>query len=108
LLDSETIKGLAHITGGGLLENIPRILPEGTSVQIKRGSWPVLPIFELMQRTGNIEDQEMFRTFNMGVGMVVVCAQTDVARVASEVRARGFNCFEIGRVIAGPRNVVIA
>jgi phosphoribosylformylglycinamidine cyclo-ligase len=107
LLDSGTIKGLAHITGGGLLENIPRILPEGTSVQIKRGSWPVLPIFELMQRIGNIADPEMFRTFNMGIGMVVICAQTNMAQIASEVRARSFDCFEIGRVIEGPRNVLI-
>ncbi len=107
LLDSITIKGLAHITGGGLLENIPRILPQGTSVQIKRGSWPVLPIFELMQRIGNIEDAEMFRTFNMGIGMVIVCAQTDVAEIGSQVRERGFNCFEIGCVNHGPRNVVI-
>src|SRR3989440_11731044 len=97
LLDSGKIKGLAHITGGGLLENIPRILPEGTGVEIKRDSWPVLPVFEKMQRMGNIEDAEMFRTFNMGIGMVVVCAQTDVARLISEVRERGFNCFEIGR-----------
>src|SRR5216684_781279 len=67
LLDSGTIKGLAHITGGGLLENIPRVLPEGTSVHIKRGSWPGLPIFELMQRLGNIEDAEMYRPFNMGI-----------------------------------------
>jgi phosphoribosylformylglycinamidine cyclo-ligase len=107
LLDSGTIKGLAHITGGGLLENIPRILPGGTSVQIKLGSWPVLPIFELMQRIGNIEEAEMFRTFNMGIGMVVVCAQADAAQIASQVRERGFNCFEIGRVREGPRNVVI-
>src|SRR5882762_4462530 len=92
---------------GGLLENIPRILPEGTSVQIKRGSWPVLPIFEMMQRIGNIEDAEMYRTFNLGVGMVVVCAQTDVARITSQVRERGTNCFEIGRVNQGPRNVLI-
>src|SRR4029077_18292409 len=62
LLDSGTIKGLAHITGGGLLENIPRILPAGTSVQITRNSWPVLPIFEAMQRLGNIEETEMYRT----------------------------------------------
>ena len=107
LLDSGTLKGLAHITGGGLLENIPRILPEGASVQIKRGSWPVLPIFELMQRIGSIEDAEMFRTFNMGIGMVVVCAQTDVTQIASQVRERGFNCFEIGRVNEGAGNVVI-
>jgi phosphoribosylformylglycinamidine cyclo-ligase len=107
LLDSGTIKGLAHITGGGLLENIPRILPEGTGVQIKRGSWPVLPIFELMQRIGNIEDAEMHRTFNMGIGMVVICAETDAARVTAQVRERGFNCFEIGNVTEGPRNVAI-
>src|SRR5947207_6692826 len=75
LLNSGIIKGLAHITGGGLLENIPRILPEGTSVEIKRGSWPVVPIFESMLRRGNIEDAEMFRSFNMGIGMVVVCAR---------------------------------
>src|SRR6266480_4351390 len=70
VLDAGTIKGLAHITGGGLLENIPRILPEGTGVEIKRGSWPVLPVFELMQRLGNIDESEMFRVFNMGIGMV--------------------------------------
>ncbi|MDX6305137.1 MAG: phosphoribosylformylglycinamidine cyclo-ligase [Blastocatellia bacterium] len=107
LLDSGTIKGLAHITGGGLLENIPRILPQGTSVQIKRGSWPGLPIFELLQRIGNIEEAEMFRTFNMGIGMVIICAQTDAAQIASQVRAREFDCFEIGGVNEGPRNVVI-
>src|SRR5258706_4266771 len=90
LLDSGTIKGLAHITGGGLLENIPRILPEGTSAQIKRGSWPVLPIFELMQRIGNIEEAEMFRTFNMCIGVVIVWAQADQAQFASQVRYRGF------------------
>ncbi|HMJ24646.1 MAG TPA: phosphoribosylformylglycinamidine cyclo-ligase [Pyrinomonadaceae bacterium] len=107
LLDSGTIKGLAHITGGGLLENIPRILPEGTSVHIKRGSWPVLPIFELMQRIGDIEDSEMHRTFNMGIGMIVVCAGPEAAKITAQVRERGFNCFEIGVVSEGPRNVVI-
>lgn len=107
VLDSGKIKGLAHITGGGLLENIPRILPAGASVAIKRGTWPVLPIFDLMQRIGNIEDAEMYRTFNMGIGMVVVCAESDAAKVTAQVRARGFNCFEIGRVREGPRNVVI-
>src|SRR5258707_81806 len=89
LLDSGKIKGLAHITGGGLLENIPRILPEGTSVEIKRGSWPVLPVFKLMQRLGNIEDAEMFRTFNMGIGMVIVCARADAAQIISQAQERG-------------------
>src|SRR4026207_417699 len=66
LLDRGVIKGLAHITGGGLTDNIPRILPEGTAVRIEKGSWPVLPIFELFRRLGNVSDGEMYRTFNMG------------------------------------------
>jgi phosphoribosylformylglycinamidine cyclo-ligase len=107
LLDAGKIKGLAHITGGGLLENIPRILPAGTSVELKRDTWPVLPIFELMQRIGNIEDAEMYRTFNMGIGMVVVCGDADAAEVAAQVRASGSKCFEIGVVREGARDVVI-
>src|SRR5262249_32756392 len=79
LLDSKKIKGLAHITGGGLLENIPRILPDGTSAQIERGTWPPLPVFELLQRLGHSEEHEMYRTFNMGIGMVIICAQSDSA-----------------------------
>jgi phosphoribosylformylglycinamidine cyclo-ligase len=100
-LDSGRIKGLAHITGGGLLENIPRILPEGTAVEIKRDSWPVLPIFKLMQRLGNVAEPEMFRTFNMGVGMVVVCAAGDAATLQQALRP----CYEIGRVASGAQTV---
>src|SRR5215813_9702994 len=70
LLDRGVIKGLAHITGGGLTDNIPRILPEGTAVKIEKGSWDVLPIFEVLQKIGNVSEFEMYRTFNMGVGMV--------------------------------------
>lgn len=103
LLDSGTIKGLAHITGGGLLENIPRILPSGTSVEIKRDSWPVLPIFKLMQQLGNIEQAEMFRTFNMGIGMVIVCAANDCPQIQSRIES----CYEIGRVISGERDVFL-
>ena len=108
LLDSGTIKGLAHITGGGLLENIPRILPEGIGVQIKRHSWPVLPIFEAMQSIGNIEEAEMFRTFNMGIGMVVVCAESDAARITAHVDSCGYACYEIGRATQGDKSVAIA
>ena len=107
LLDSGVIKGLAHITGGGLTDNIPRILPEGTSVRIERGSWPVLPIFELFRRLGNVSDSEMYRTFNMGVGMVIVCASGDVASVKTHFRERGDSCFEIGKVVEGNREVII-
>jgi phosphoribosylformylglycinamidine cyclo-ligase len=104
LLDSGKIKGLAHITGGGLLENIPRILPEGTSVEIRKGSWPILPVFELMQQIGNIEEPEMFRTFNMGIGMVVVCEPAE----ALQVKASLSSCHEIGRVVKGSRIVSLA
>jgi phosphoribosylformylglycinamidine cyclo-ligase len=101
LLDAGAIKGLAHITGGGLLENIPRILPAGTGVEIQRGSWPVLPVFELMRRLGNVDEAEMFRTFNMGIGMVIVCAPER----AAEIRNGIDSCYEIGRVVTGDGHV---
>jgi phosphoribosylformylglycinamidine cyclo-ligase len=105
LIDSGLIKGLAHITGGGLLENIPRILPEGTAVQIRRGSWPVLPIFQLLQDMGKVEEAEMYRTFNMGIGMVVICSTQDAAAIRRHSEQKGTQTFEIGSVIAGARNV---
>lgn len=103
LLDSGTIKGLAHITGGGMLENIPRILPENVSVEIKRGTWTELPIFGLMQKLGNVQDFEMFRTFNMGVGMVVICSEAD----KEFLKANLGECFEIGRIVEGNKEVII-
>jgi len=107
VLDSRKIKGLAHITGGGLLENIPRILPEGTDAQIERGTWPVLPVFELLQRLGHIDEHEMYRTFNMGIGMVIICAQLDSSSVKSHVEATGESCYEIGRIVNGGRRVIL-
>lgn len=103
LLDSGMIKGLAHMTGGGFLENIPRILPEGVSVEIKRGTWPELPVFGVMQKLGNVEDKEMFRTFNMGIGMVVVCSEESKENLTSQLGG----CFEIGRVVPGQNTVSI-
>jgi phosphoribosylformylglycinamidine cyclo-ligase len=105
LLDGGLIKGLAHITGGGLIDNVPRILPEGASVEIRRGSWPALPVFSLLQRLGSVEEGEMHRAFNMGVGMVVVCAAADAGAIRSHVEAQGSACYEIGRVTAGAREV---
>ena len=105
LLDGGLIKGLAHITGGGLVDNVPRILPAGVGVEIRRGSWPVLPIYDLLQRLGNVAEREMFRTFNMGVGMVVVCAAGDAGSVRAHVEAGGEHCYEIGRVVAGAKEV---
>lgn len=107
LLDTGKIKGLAHITGGGFLENIPRILPENVAVEIKRGTWEELPIFGLMQTLGNVTDAEMFRTFNMGIGMIVVCAQENKEEVLSCLKDSGANCLEIGRVEKGEKRVLI-
>ncbi|HEY0408038.1 MAG TPA: phosphoribosylformylglycinamidine cyclo-ligase, partial [Pyrinomonadaceae bacterium] len=108
LLDSGFIKGLAHITGGGLTENIPRILPEGTSVLIARDTWPVLPIFSLMQEIGSIPDAEMYRAFNMGIGMVIICDDANAAAIKTHLSERGQACHEIGRVQQGNREVNIA
>ena len=107
LLDSGAIKGLAHITGGGLTDNIPRILPEGTAVRIENGSWPVLPIFELFRRLGNVSDSEMNRTFNLGVGMVIVCAPGAAESIKNHFQQRGDECYQIGEVISGEREVII-
>ena len=103
LLDTGKIKGLVHITGGGFLENIPRILPENVGVEIKRGTWNELPIFGLMQTLGNVEDSEMFRAFNMGVGMIVICAENDKESLKNHFGT----CFEIGRVVDGNKEVTI-
>lgn len=97
------IKGLAHITGGGMIENIPRILPEDVSVEIHRGKWPEPPIFGLLQRLGNVKEKEMFRTFNMGIGMVIIASPLG----AEELRRQITNCFEIGVVTKGNRTVTI-
>ncbi len=107
LLDSGMIKGLAHITGGGLTDNIPRILPENCAVEIDKGSWPVLPVFKLMQEIGNVSDAEMYRTFNMGAGMVVVTAAENRPGVESHLQQQGTPVYEIGRVISGAREVTI-
>jgi phosphoribosylformylglycinamidine cyclo-ligase len=104
LLDTGLIKALAHITGGGLLENIPRVLPEGVGVEITRGSWPVLPVFKVMQEIGNVVESEMYRTFNMGVGMVIICAPEDADTVRYHFDSPG-QCYRIGRVVEGAREV---
>ncbi len=107
LLDSGLIKGLAHITGGGLTDNIPRILPESSAVEIHKGSWPVLPIFKLMQQIGNVAEAEMYRTFNMGVGMVVVTSPQDLTTFKSELQQHVDAVYEIGRVAKGNGEVSI-
>ena len=107
LLDKKLIKGLAHITGGGLTDNIPRILPEGTAVKIEKESWNIPPLFELLRRLGNVSESEMYRTFNMGVGMVIVCSSDDAETVRAHLRNQRETCYEIGKVVSGNREVLI-
>ncbi|MCR8660156.1 phosphoribosylformylglycinamidine cyclo-ligase [Paenibacillus endoradicis] len=105
LIEQVNVKGMAHITGGGFIENIPRVLPEGVNVDVNYGSWPILPIFELMQQKGNITNRDMFTTFNMGIGLVVVvpAEQAEEAiRIANEL---GEQAYAIGTVTEGNRIV---
>ena len=92
------IKALAHITGGGLLENIPRVLPEGTAAHLVKGSWPQTELFAWLQATASIDDTEMNRTFNNGIGMVVVIAADEAEACAATLRGLGESVFEIGRI----------
>ena len=95
-LAQHPIKALAHITGGGLLENIPRVLPEGTAAHLKKGSWPQSELFAWLQATAGIDDIEMNRTFNNGIGMVVVIAAEEAAACAATLRGLGESVHEIG------------
>jgi|SRR5215471_12113785 len=107
LLAQDFVHAMAHITGGGFYDNIPRVLPENVSVRIRAGAWPVLPIFDLLEREGNISFEEMHRVFNMGIGMVVFAAPTDVPHIADVWTKSGQRFFVIGNVIPGDRRVVI-
>ena len=94
------IKGIAHITGGGLLENIPRILPNGCGVELQKGSWPSVPVFGVMQSIGNVNEDEMFRAFNMGIGMVFVVETGDADSVKDALKNLT-EVYEIGSIIKG-------
>jgi len=105
LIQQGKVKGLAHITGGGLLDNIPRTLPDGCGAVIRRGSWRIPPIFSFLQQQGKIEDHEVYRTFNMGIGMVVVATGESVIRVEGLLRRAGERVYRIGEVVSGKREV---
>lgn len=95
------LRALVHITGGGFPGNIPRVLPEGLGARIRRGSWPVPPIFRLIQRGGSVPDDEMYRTFNMGVGMIAIVAPPDLHEVEHSLERRGETSHLIGSVCRG-------
>lgn len=100
------IKGLAHITGGGLVENIPRILPSNVDVALKEGSWPNLPVYDLMQRIGNVPREEMLRTFNLGLGMIVITSPQYADLVKDQFLQAGEKYYEVGEVVEGDGKVV--
>lgn len=101
------IKGMAHITGGGLLDNIPRILPAGLSARIHRGSWRIPNIFSYLEAVGQISQREMFRTFNMGIGMAVIISPEGYDAFAEEMKKGNEEIFIIGEIVKGPREVNI-
>jgi phosphoribosylformylglycinamidine cyclo-ligase len=106
LLDGEAVSALAHITGGGITENLPRVLPKGAAAVVERGSWPVLPIFHHLQKLGNIEPAEMFRTFNMGIGMILIVPPKKFKKVQTVLEHIGEKGYTIGRVVKGDRKVI--
>jgi phosphoribosylformylglycinamidine cyclo-ligase len=105
LIESIQVKGMAHITGGGFIENIPRMLPEGVNVEIEYGSWPILPIFQLMQEKGAISNRDMFMTFNMGIGLVAVVPAEQAEQALAELAAMDVAAYRIGTVTKGEKVV---
>jgi phosphoribosylformylglycinamidine cyclo-ligase len=101
LADNFDIKGIAHITGGGFIENIPRTIPAGLKAEVNLGSFPILPIFKLMQKLGDIEDKEMFNTFNMGIGLVIVINKDEVEEMMSSLSRMNQKAYIIGKIIKG-------
>jgi len=103
--DSFVIKGLAHITGGGLSDNVPRILPENCRAVIEKGAWKIPAVFPFLQEKGNVAEDQMYRTFNMGIGMVMVVAADRVFRITKELEALGEIVYTIGKIAEGDKKV---
>ena len=107
LIEKYDIHGMVHITGGGFYENIPRALPESLGAEIDANSWQVPPIFTLLQKWGNVDWKEMYRTFNMGIGMVLIVSAADAEAIKQDLASKNEAVFEIGRVTTGNHEVVI-
>lgn len=102
-----SIKGLSHITGGGFIENIPRMLPQGLTAEIKRDSWPINPIFHLLKEAGQMQEQSLYNTFNMGIGMVLACESQDEQEILASLKESGYPAYSIGKVIEGQEGMVL-
>ncbi len=101
------INAMSHITGGGFYDNIVRVLPNNVNCAIKKGSWEVLPIFKMIQKLGNVDEREMYRVFNMGVGMVVIVKKNDAKKVVAALKKSGERVWEIGEIVKGSREVTV-
>ena len=106
LMENVEVKAVSHITGGGFYENIPRMLKDGMSAQITKSAVPVLPIFHIIQREGNISEHDMFNTFNMGVGMVIAVDKNDADKALDVLKNAGENAFLLGEVVKGDKEVL--
>ena len=107
LLEQVTVKSIAHITGGGFFENIPRAVRQGLSARIKKAAVPVLPIFRLIQEVGQIPERDMFNTFNMGIGMIVCVAKEDAAKAVEALKASGEEAVVLGELVEGDEGVLL-
>ena len=107
LFEQVKVKGVSHITGGGFYENMPRSIPKGLGVKIKKSDVKILPIFKLIQKTGNIDERDMFNTFNMGVGMSVVVAKEDAAKAVEILKANGEDAYIIGEIVKSEDGVIL-
>jgi phosphoribosylformylglycinamidine cyclo-ligase len=105
LMNEVTVKGVSHITGGGFYENIPRSIPDGLCAKIDRSAVRVLPIFELLAKTGNISERDMFNTYNMGVGMSIVVPRDQVDTAIEILTAEGEEAYVIGKIVAGEEKI---
>lgn len=108
LMKQVNVKAVSHITGGGFYENIPRMLKDGLTAKIEKRSIPILPIFDVIQKTGNITERDMFNTFNMGVGMIAAVAKEDADKAIEALRSSGEKACVIGEVVNGSEGVIIA
>ena len=106
LADAKLLRGAAHITGGGITDNTPRMLPKGLAARIQTGTWPILPVFRLLAEIGNIAEDEMLRTFNMGLGLIAAVPKRQAARAAELLASAKVRSYAVGHVTAGPRKVV--
>ena len=107
LLEKVSVHGISHITGGGFYENIPRSIPDGFGARIDRAAVRVLPIFDLIAKTGNIPERDMFNTFNMGVGMSIIVSESEADTALSVLRANGEDAYVIGSVVKSDEKVMI-